>query len=218
MLAKKDRAHCRSKTQRIWKNRPLGCYERSWLCWSSRRLDSLEPVISGPRQRQADLSGRRTDCSEQLLHCSKSKHIFLLYWTLQPFVFKLFPILFELFFLEQTFIVGSVNKSWHSVCVDFSMTLQGRYLVSREFGDLNSCLYLVTNLWLKRVFWFSRPKFFCEIGLISTFALTCGGVYGCIHKYIYICSCMNVLTTQSLEMFGEMGYRKQCNAILKKIR
>lgn len=69
-------------------------------------------------------------------------------------MFKLFPILFELFFffLEQTFIVGSVNNSWYSVCVDFCMSLLGLYLVSREFGDLNSCLYLVTNFELGQVF------------------------------------------------------------------
>lgn len=66
-------------------------------------------------------------------------------------MFKLYPVLFELFFLEQTFIVGSVN-SWHSVFVDFCMSLLGHYLVSREFGDLNSCLYVVINVRLRQMF------------------------------------------------------------------
>lgn len=52
--------------------------------------------------------------------------------------------MFELSFLEQTFIVSSVN-SCHSVCVDFCMSLLGHYLVSGEFGDLNSCLCVVTK-------------------------------------------------------------------------
>lgn len=39
--------------------------------------------------------------------------------------------MFELSFLEQTFIVSSVN-SGHSVCVDFCMSLLGHYLVKRR--------------------------------------------------------------------------------------
>lgn len=75
-------------------------------------------------------------------------------------MFKLFPIMFELSFLEQTFIVSSVN-SCHSVCVDFCMSLLGRYLVRRpqfvslrchQMDSLDKCFkFLVQGSLMKQL-------------------------------------------------------------------